>query len=217
MRRWALYIVFLWALGAAAAELTGVPCGATVRLRATSPAGWHFDHWSDGSTDSVHLVEVHSDLHLIAYFAASCEDFSLPAVALYDRLIMLDMRSIQALGYFFEPNQVTWYRVKGLPDPLEDDAGGESSADPPDEEVGTGYYLTLDKNLVGTGNYYAVVDMSIKASGLLCPTMRSLLVYFAAPDNAAPVSARKILRNQQLFIRRDDKTYTVMGQEGAIP
>lgn len=104
MRRWALYIVFLWSLGAAAAELTGVPCGATVRLRATSPAGWHFDHWSDGSTDSVYLVEVHSDLHLIAYFAPSCEDFSLPAVALYDRLIMLDMRTIQALGYFFEPD-----------------------------------------------------------------------------------------------------------------
>ena len=30
MRRWALYIVFLWTLGAAAAELTGVPCGLCV-------------------------------------------------------------------------------------------------------------------------------------------------------------------------------------------
>ena len=96
MRRWALYIVFLWTLGAAAAELTGVPCGATVRLRAIAPDGWHFDHWSDGSTDSVYLVEVRSDLHLIAYFSSACEDFNLPVVALYDRLIMLDMRSIQA-------------------------------------------------------------------------------------------------------------------------
>ena len=211
MRRWALYIVFLWALGAAAAELTGVPCGATVRLRATSPAGWHFDHWSDGSTDSVHLVEVHSDLHLIAYFAASCEDFSLPAVALYDRLIMLDMRSIQALGYFFEPDQVTWYRVQGQPDPLEDDADAASS-DPPDEEVGKGYYLTLDQNLVGTGNYYAVVDMSVDATGLLCPMMRSLLVSFSAPDNPAS-SARKILRDNQIYILRADKTYTIDGRE----
>ena len=211
MRRWALYIVFLWTLGAAAAELKGVPCGATVRLRATAPAGWHFDHWSDGSTDSVYLVEVSSDLHLIAYFAKSCEDFSLPAVALYDRLIMLDIRSIQALGYFFEPNQVTWFRVKGLPDPLEDDSGGASS-DPPDEEVGTGYYLTLNQNLAGTGSYYARVDMSMHASGQLCATMRSLLVQFSAPQSAAP-AARKILRNYQLFILRDGKMYNALGGE----
>ena len=199
MRRWALYIVFLWTLGAAAAERAGVPCGATVRLRAISPAGWHFDHWSDGSTDSVYLVEVQSDLHLIAYFSPSCEDFSLPVVALYDRLIMLDMRSIQALGYFFEPDQVTWYRVKGGPDS-------------PDEEVGTGYYLTLDQNLAGTGSYYAEVDMSINASGLLCSTLRSSLVQFSASETtSSPV--RKILRNNQLLILRDDKTYTPTGQE----
>lgn len=210
MRRWALYIVFLWTLGAAAAELTGVPCGATVRLRATAPAGWHFDHWSDGSRDSVYLVEVYSDLHLIAYFAESCEDFSLPAVALYDRLIMLDMRSIQALGYFFEPNQVTWYRVKGLPDPLDDGSGGSSSTDPPDEELGTGYYITLEQNLVGTGSYYALVDMSINASGQLCATMRSQLVLFSASASAAP-SARKILRDQHLFILRDGKMYNALG------
>ena len=212
MRRWALYIVFLWSLGAAAAELTGVPCGATVRLQATSPAGWHFDHWSDGSTDSVYLVEVHSDLHLIAYFAPSCEDFSLPAVALYDRLIMLDMRTIQALGYFFEPDQVTWYRVKGIPDPQEDDTLDATYADPPDEEVGTGYYLTLDQNLVGTGSYYALVDMSINASGLLCPVLRSWLVQFSAPDTTAP-SVQKILRNDQILILRGDKIYTIQGQE----
>ncbi|MDY6406634.1 MAG: hypothetical protein SPK97_05850 [Bacteroidales bacterium] len=211
MRRWALYIVFLWTLGVAAAELTGVPCGATVRLRAIAPAGWHFDHWSDGSTDSVYLVEVHSDLHLIAYFSSACEDFSLPAVALYDRLIMLDMRSIQALGYFFEPDQATWYRVKGQPDPL-DDSGDASSFDPPDEEVGTGYYLTLDQNLVGTGSYYALVDMSIDATGLLCPIMRSQLVQFSAPENAGS-SAQKILRNNQIFILRGDKVYTLQGQE----
>ena len=185
MRRWALYIVFLWTLGAAAAELTGVPCGATVRLRAIAPDGWHFDHWSDGSTDSVYLVEVRSDLHLIAY--------------------------LQALGYFFEPHQVTWYRVKGQPDPL-DDSGDASSSDPPDEEVGTGYYLTLDQNLVGTGSYYALVDMSIDATGLLCPVMRSQLVQFSAPENADS-SAQKILRNNQIFILRGDKVYTMQGQE----
>lgn len=211
MRRWALYIVFLWTLGAAAAELTGVPCGATVRLRAIAPDGWHFDHWSDGSTDSVYLVEVRSDLHLIAYFSSACEDFNLPVVALYDRLIMLDMRSIQALGYFFEPHQVTWYRVKGQPDPL-DDSGDASSSDPPDEEVGTGFYLTLDQNLVGTGSYYALVDMSIDATGLLCPVMRSQLVQFSAPENADS-SAQKILRNNQIFILRGDRTYTLQGQE----
>lgn len=211
MRRWALYIVFLWTLGVAAAELTGVPCGATVRLRAIAPDGWHFDHWSDGSTDSVYLVEVRSDLHLIAYFSSACEEFSLPAVALYDRLMMLDMRSIQALGYFFEPDQATWYRVKGQPDPL-DDSGDASSSDPPDEEVGTGYYLTLDQNLVGTGTYYALVDMSINATGLLCPIMRSQLVQFSAPENADS-SAQKILHNGQIFLLRGDKVYTLQGQE----
>ena len=157
-------------------------------------------------------MEVHSDLHLIAYFAASCEDFSLPAVALYDRLIMLDMRTIQALGYFFEPDQVTWYRVKGIPDPQEDDTLDATYADPPDEEVGTGYYLTLDQNLVGTGSYYALVDMSINASGLLCPILRSWLVQFSAPDTTAP-SVQKILRNDQILILRGDKIYTIQGQE----
>ena len=205
MRRWALYIVLFWTLGAAAVELTGVPCGAKVRLRATSPEGWHFDHWSDGSTDSVYVFEVRSDTSLIAYFAPNCGTFFLPVETLYDRLLVLDIRSIQASGYFFEPSQVTWYRVKGEPDMPE-------VVD--DEAIGTGYYYASETALSKQGGeYYALVDMSETPSGELCDILRSMLVAFSAPDPEPEQSARKVLRDQQLLIIRGEEIYTIDGKK----
>ena len=157
-----------------------VPCGTWLTLRATSVEDWHFDHWSDGDTSAVRQVEVLGDAHYIAFFAPNCGDYpALPVVALYDWLIMLDMRSINSMGYFFDEEAVTWYRVRGAPDKLTDGA----SAD--DERMGTGYSLTIDQSFLGTGDYYASVDVSSSPSGVLCTDlMRSELVHYTS--SAAP-------------------------------
>lgn len=205
MRRWALYIVMLVSLSTAAAELTGLTCGTKVRLRASSPAGWHFVSWSDGTTDSVYVLEVRSDSLLIAYFAPTCDAFFLKAEALYDRLLVLDIRSIQASGYFFEPSQVTWYRVKGEPDTPD-------IVD--DEAIGTGYYYASDKAFSQLGgSYYAVADMSVNPSGALCPTFRSVLIVFSKPEEVPEPTVRKVLQDRQILILRGEEIYTIDGRK----
>ena len=176
-RKW-LHILFL-ALSVPIMAID-VPCGTWLTLRATSVEDWHFDHWNDGDTSAVRQVEVTADAHYVAYFAPNCGDYpALPVVTLYDWLIMLDMRSINAKGYFFGEEAVTWYRVRGAPDKLTDGA----SAD--DERMATGYYLTIDQSFQDTGDYYAVVDVSGSPSGLLCTgLMRSELVHYTS--SAAP-------------------------------
>lgn len=157
-----------------------VPCGTWIELRASSVEDWHFDHWNDGDTSAVRLVEVTADAHYVAYYAPNCGDYpALPVVSLYDWLIMLDMRTINAKGYYFEEDAVTWYRVRGVPDKLDDGA----SAD--DERMGTGYSFTIDQSFVGTGDYYAMVDVSSSPAGVLCTDMmRSQIVHYAS--SAAP-------------------------------
>ena len=157
-------------------------CGSWYELRATPMEDWHFDHWSDGNTDAVRQVEVLGDAHYVAYFAPNCGDYpALPVVALYDWLILLDVRTINTMGYFFGEEAVTWYRVRGAPDKLTDGA----SAD--DERVGIGYSLTIDKSFKGTGDYYASVDVSSSPSGVLCTDlMRSLIVHYASSAAYAP-------------------------------
>lgn len=163
-----------------------VPCGTWLTLRATAMEDWHFERWSDGNTDSVRLIEITSDTTLYAHFAPNCGDYAaLPVVSLYDWLLMLDVRTIQSKGYYFAENNVTWYRVRGIPDKIDEGA----SAD--DERMGTGYSLTIDKSLLGTGDYYAIVDVSSSPSGVLCTgLMRSELVHYASSE--AP-SAKPLL------------------------
>lgn len=180
MKRRLLYILFvalsvpIWAIE--------VPCGTWIELRANSVADWHFDHWNDGDTSAVRQVEVTGDAHYVAYYAPNCGDYpALPVVTLYDWLIMLDMKSINAEGYFFGEEAVTWYRVRGAPDKLTDGA----SAD--DERMGTGYSLTINQSFLGTGDYYASVDVSSSPSGVLCTdVMRSMIVHYASSAAPAP-------------------------------
>ena len=157
-----------------------VVCGTWLELRATSVEDWHFERWSDGDTDSIRRVEITSDTTLYAHFAPNCGDYStLPVISLYDLLLMLDVSSIQGKGYFFNESNVTWYRVKGAPDRIDEGA----SAD--DEMIATGYFLTIDKSFVGTGDYYAIVDVSDSPSGVLCTgLMRSELVHYTSQENA---------------------------------
>ena len=198
MKRKLLYILFvalsvpIWAIE--------VPCGTWIELRATAVADWHFDHWNDGDTSAVRQVEVTADAHYVAYFAPNCGDYpALPVVSLYDWLIMLDMNAINAQGYFFGADAVTWYRVRGAPDKLTDGA----SAD--DERMGTGYSLTIDQSFLGTGDYYASVDVSSSPSGVLCTDlMRSLIVHYASTaSNAPPLLEPTMVRphEQQRLLR----------------
>lgn len=151
-------------------------CGEWYELRATPMEDWHFDHWSDGDTSAVRQVEVLGDAHYIAFFAPNCGDYAaLPVVSLYDWLLMLDVRTIQAKGYFFGEQNVTWYRVRGAPDKIDGSSGKD------DERMATGYYLTIDQSFKGTGDYYAIVDVSGSPSGLLCTgLMRSELVRYTS-------------------------------------
>jgi hypothetical protein len=181
MRRKLLIILFLvLAVPIGAVE---VPCGTWIELRANPVEDWHFDHWSDGNTDAIRQLEVRSDTVLYAHFAPNCGDYAaLPVIALYDWLLMLDVRSINAKGYYFAEEAVTWYRVRGVPDKIDEDVGHD------DEMMTVGYSLTIDQSMVGTGDYYAIVDVSGSPAGVLCNgLMRSEMVHYAASAPTAPV------------------------------
>lgn len=178
-----------------------VTCGTWLQLRAVPVEDWHFERWSDGNTDSVRLIEITSDTTLYAHFAPNCGDYAaLPVVSLYDWLLMLDVRTIQAKGYYFTEDNVTWYRVRGVADKI----GEGASAN--DERMGTGYSLTIDKSFKGTGDYYAVVDASGSPSGVLCTDlMRSELVHYASSESPsdAPLIEPTMVRprEQQRLLR----------------
>ena len=182
MKRFILNIVCsLFCLGVMAqANPAGgmtVNCGTWITLCATPHEDYHFVEWSDGNTDSLRQVEVTADVAYIAYFAENCVDLpDLPVVTSYDWLIMLNMKKIHELGFYFNPEDVTWYRVINEPDKKDEPLGD-------DETVCKGYYLTLDKNLWGTGDYYAQIDITLDSPVTLCSSvLRSVIVHFAGSD-----------------------------------
>lgn len=181
-RSFLLYLSLCLGIGTLTAESAGtrhvVECGKWMELTATPAEDYHFVEWSDGNKDSVRQIQVNEDAHYLAYFAANCADYAnWPVVALYDWLMMLDVRTINEMGYHFGPENVIWYRVKGEVDDLLTDVRD-------DEQVGSGYYLTLAKNFGGTGDYYAVVDVSASSSGMLCDQiMRSVIIHYCNDDS----------------------------------
>ena len=191
------------------AESIEALCGTWIELRATPMEDWHFDHWSDGDTSAVRQVEVLGDAHYIAYFAANCGDYAnLPVVSLYDWLLMVDVKAVQAMGYYFGERDVGWYRVRGEPDKLDGSNGYD------DAFVCHGYYLTLDKSLVGTGDYYAIIDVSSSPSGLLCTDyMRTVIVSYTssgAPGRASPYLTPNTVRvGEQLTLANLNPATTV--------
>lgn len=173
-----------------------VKCGEWVTFRATPYEGYQFEYWSDGNTESERSVQVNENATYIAYFSILCEDYeNWPVVALYDWLIMLNVKYINdTLGFYFGPEQVTWYQVIGEPDDLSDPSSWN------DVVVNQGsYYLTQGQNLTGTGDYYALVDVSSTSSGQLCSGyMRSVIVHYSSSsmtgDNAnGPNRAPKLM------------------------
>lgn len=161
-----------------------VACGSWIEIAAHPLEDYHFVEWNDGNQDSIRQIQVHEDATYIAYFAANCEEYAnWPIVALYDWLLMVNVHAINEMGYYFAPENVSWYRVVGEPDdmhdifPLDDQLVEEEN-----------YYLTLDKSLKGTGTYYAVIDVS-DSQGLLCDgLMRSVLVSYAGSQQPAKVA-----------------------------
>lgn len=159
-----------------------VDCGSWVQLVATPYEDYHFVEWSDHNTEPTRLLQVNEDAHYIAYFAANCEEYAnWPVVALYDWLLMLNVQAINDMGYYVSPAAVTWYRVVGTPDDMH-------TAFPQDDQlIGQGYYLTLAQNLQGTGDYYAVADVS-DAQGMLCDgLMRSVIIRYSHGEKAQQV------------------------------
>ncbi|MBO4690030.1 MAG: hypothetical protein J5621_04070, partial [Paludibacteraceae bacterium] len=187
---------FVFADAASATLLTDslVASGTWIELRATAADDWHFEHWSDGDTHPVRAIEVTSDAQYIASFAPNCGDYaSLPVVILYDWLMMLDLRSIHAMGYTFGEEDITWYRVHGEPDRQGEGAGAD------DERLGTGSSFTIDQSLVNSGDYYATVDVSNSPAGVLCTgMMRSQIVHYTSSGAAAsPVLEPALVRPHQ--------------------
>ena len=159
-------------------------CGTWLQLKATPFNDFHFVKWSDGNVEPIRMVEVNEDATYIAYFADNCEEYAnWPVVALYDWLLMVNVRAINEMGYFLSPANVTWYRVIGEPDDMH-------NAFPQDDQVVVrgSYYLTLDKNLKGTGSYYAVVDVS-NAQGMVCDgLMRSVIINYSGKTSTQQIA-----------------------------
>ena len=205
MRRRLLNILLLIALSAPLWAIE-VPCGTLLEIRATGHENWHFVHWDDGNTDSVRIIEATEDTQLMAFFAHNCVTYTLPVVALYDWLLMLDMKTIHEHGYFFDEEDVTWYRVRGLgPDIQEEDVWSD------DEPLTTGYYLTIDRSFAGTGDYYAVARVTESPSGELCRDhLTSELIHYAsnqAPAQTPLLTPTRVLPNETLQLLRLNPEY----------
>ena len=77
-----------------------------------------------------------------------------PSVNKYDWLLMLNVNEIKAQGYVFEEKDVTWYRIT------------DTNEDP--QVVGNGYSYTIDRSLLGTGEYYARIELPTQENEVAC-------------------------------------------------
>lgn len=172
------YCSFLWAVE------HKIACGSWIEIAAHPLEDYHFVNWNDGNQDSIRQIQVHEDATYIAYFASNCEEYAnWPIVSLYDWLLMVDVRTINEMGYYFAPEDVSWYRVVGEADDMH-------NTFPLDDQLieDDNYYLTIDQSLKGTGTYYAVIDVS-DSQGLLCDgLMRSVIISYSGSNKPAKVA-----------------------------
>lgn len=205
--RYRLLIILSLICGAVLADSTvttmQVACDTRIELSCTPYPDYHFVQWSDGETDSVRIIQVNGDATYIAYIAPNCEEHAdLPVLALYDWLIMLNVRSVHNMGYEFNEGDVKWYRVVSEPDKLTEDYYQD------DEYVCTGYYLTLDKNLKGTGDYYAVVDVRGSVHTLCTGLLRTVIVQYTTPDRKLSLAPTWVYPGQQMKLSGLDPSHT---------
>ena len=85
-----------------------------------------------------------------------------PSVNKYDWLLMLNVNEIRAQGYVFEEKDVTWYRItdNGAP-----------------QVVGNGYSYTIDRSLLGTGDYYARIELPTQSNDVACKCIYGTQAY----------------------------------------
>ena len=167
-----------------AEEYKGIPCGTWIEISAIPHEDYHFVRWNDGNEEAVRQIQVNEDATYFAYFAANCQEYAnWPIVALYDWLLMINVRAINEQGYYFDPEDVTWYRVVDEPDDMR-------GIFPYDDQLieQNSYYLTLDKSLKGTGSYYAVVDVSDVRCVLCDGLMRTEIVCYSGTSQPSRVA-----------------------------
>ena len=85
-----------------------------------------------------------------------------PSVNKYDWLLMLNVNEIKAQGYVFEEKDVTWYRITDNGDP---------------HVVGNGYSYTIDRSLLGTGDYYARIELPTQTNDVACKCIYGTQTY----------------------------------------
>ncbi|MBR2370127.1 MAG: hypothetical protein IKA83_08230 [Paludibacteraceae bacterium] len=85
-----------------------------------------------------------------------------PSVNKYDWLLMLNVNEIKAQGYVFEEKDVTWYRISDNGDP---------------QVVGNGYSYTIDRSLLGTGDYYARIELPTQTNDVACKCIYGTQTY----------------------------------------
>ncbi len=183
-------------------------CGDSIVIEATAAEGYHFVEWSDGNTENPRKIAVDGDIELQALFAPDCGTYAaVPVIRLYDWMLMLNRDTLQKQHYEIADSDIRWYRVVGDADDLESFTGDDAL-------VGTGYYLTLGETLTGTGQYYAMIDVSRNsAQGALCSDfMRSEIVDYSGSGGEVPaVEVRKEIRRGRLYIIVNDATYNAVG------
>lgn len=146
--------------------------GSKVTISAKPEENCYFVSWNDGDKNAERVIEVVGNVTYSATFSAEdvedpddpeiilkpdpsapCYQIA-PAIALYDWLLMVDNKTMRVSGYNVKESDVAWYRIVNEQDNVCDD-------NTPDDDVivGEGFYFTSDRNLIGTGQYYAVVNV----------------------------------------------------------
>jgi len=150
-----------------------VGCGSVVEIHAKAFSYYHFTSWSDGNTDSVRYIEVTSDTSFTAHFETNCdENADWPAELLYNRLIILDVNDINALGFYPKESDVAWYKVIGSVDPI-------TEFFPEDDYfICNGYYLSIDRYYLDYGKYYATVDVTGRVPSNCSNFKRTVIVNY---------------------------------------
>lgn len=177
-----LVILLTWLLGVQflQAQSSGYLCGDRVQITATPQDGYHFVSWSDGITDNPREIDISSDINLVAHFEPNCGDYAnVGIIRLYDWLLMLNKDDLEKQHYYIDENDIRWYRIVG-------DIDAVDAVNRDDLFMGLGYYLTLNQNLTGTGDYYAIIDASHNQdNNALCDgLMRSEIASYSAPPQA---------------------------------
>lgn len=130
--------------------------GQVVTLQAFANNGYEFVKWEDDAkAGAKREIKVTGNMSFTAVFdvvTTECYMYA-PSVALYDWLLMVDKKKFSEMGFEVASDEVKWYRVV---DEQDDDC--DDSVEKNDVEVGIGFYYTMENNLIGTGDYYAIVN-----------------------------------------------------------